>query len=80
MVNVLLILSSKDVKHLFFEKYMTGKPFILVQLDISVRQQSEDDLQLKSKASLKPIKRPLNIFNLSPLIQSAADQQLYQSY
>lgn len=44
-------------------------------------EKGEDDLQLKSKASLKPIKHPLNImFNLNPLIQSAADQQLNHSY
>lgn len=91
-MHLLLILSSGDFKYLLvFEKYKTGvkgwksqtkeKPFILTLLDSSIRQQREDDLQLKSKASLKPIKHLLNIiFNLIPLIQSATDQQLYQSY
>lgn len=57
------------------------KPFIRTLLDSSIRQQREDDLQLKSKASLKPIKHLLHIiFNPVALIQSASDQQLYQSH
>lgn len=88
---LLLILSSRNCKYLlFFEKNKTdvkggksvkGKPFIIMFVDAYTRQQREDDLRLKSKALLKSIKHPLNfIFNLSPLIESSADQQLYQSY
>lgn len=89
---LLLILSSRNCKYLlFFEKNKTdvkggkshpeGKPFIIMFVDAYTRQQREDDLRLKSKALLKSIKHPLNfIFNLSPLIESSAYQQLYQSY